>query len=138
MKIRPINLKDANEFVNKHHRHHKGVTGYKFAISCIDDNSEIIGVAICGRPVSRYLDNGETIEVNRLCTLGARNACSLLYSRCCQIAKAMGYKKIITYTLLSENGSSLKASGFVCEGVAGGEIWTGKRNKDNGVPKEKK
>ena len=97
------------------------------------------GVAICGRPVSRYLDDGLTLEINRLCTDGTYNACSILYGACARIAKDMGYKKVITYILKSENGASLKASNFVCEGEAGGEIWTGKRSgRDNGVPHEKK
>ena len=97
------------------------------------------GVAICGRPVSRYLDDGLTLEINRLCTDGTRNACSILYGACARIAKNMGYKRVITYILKSENGASLKASNFICEGEAGGEIWTGKRSgRDNGVPKEKK
>lgn len=97
------------------------------------------GVAICGRPVSRYLDDGQTLEINRLCTDGTYNACSILYGACARIAKDMGYKKVITYILESENGASLKASNFVCEGEAGGEVWTGKRSgRDNGVPKEKK
>ena len=99
----------------------------------------VCGVAICGRPVSRHLDDGETLEVNRLCTDGTYNSCSILYGACAKIAKAMGYRKIITYILMSEPGTSLKASGWICEGEAGGEVWTGKRSgRDNGVPKEKK
>lgn len=136
--IRPSTLKTANEFVQKYHRHHKPTTGHKFSISCYD-GERLCGVAICGRPVSRHLDNGLTLEINRLCTDGTYNACSMLYSACARIAKDMGYRKIITYILQSENGASLKASGFVCEGEAGGEIWTGKRSgRDNGVPHEKK
>lgn len=139
LNIHPITLKDANEFVTKYHRHHKATVGHKFSISCIDENNNIHGVAICGRPVSRYLDDGETLEINRLCTDGTYNACSILYAACAKIAKYMGYHRIITYILKSEIGTSLKASGYTCEGEAGGEIWTGKRSgKDNGVPKEKK
>ena len=95
-------------------------------------------VAICGRPISRYLDNGTTLEITRVCTNGERNACSMLYGACVRAAKALGYKKVITYTLLSENGASLKAANFINDGVAGGEIWTGKRKRNNGVPAEKK
>lgn len=121
-----------------YHRHHKPTVGHKFSISCVD-NERLVGVAICGRPVSRYYDDGRTLEINRLCTDGTKNACSILYGACARIAKNMGYKKIITYILQSENGASLKASNFICEGEAGGEIWTGKRSgRDNGVPKEKK
>lgn len=137
--IEPITLKAANEFVSKYHRHHKPTVGHKFSISCVQDGIVRGGVAICGRPVSRYLDDGLTLEINRLCTDGTRNACSILYGACARIAKNMGYKKVVTYILKSENGASLKASNFICEGEAGGEIWTGKRSgRDNGVPKEKK
>lgn len=137
LEIRPIGLKAANNFVEKYHRHHKATAGHKFSI-CVCSGETIVGVAICGRPVSRYMDDGTVIEINRLCTDGTKNACSMLYGACCRIAKDMGYRKIVTYILQSETGSSLKASNFVCEGEAGGEIWTGSRARDNGVPKEKK
>ena len=136
--IEPITLKAANEFVSQYHRHHKPTVGHKFSICCVQ-NGSIRGVAICGRPVSRHLDDGLTLEINRLCTDGTKNACSILYGACARIAKNMGYKRVITYILQSENGASLKASNFICEGEAGGEMWTGKRSgRDNGVPKEKK
>lgn len=136
--IIPISLREANEYVSNNHRHHKAVAGCKFCIALIDENSHIVGVAICGRPVSRYYDDGLTLEINRLCTTGYKNACSRLYGACTRIAKEMGYKKVITYILESENGSSLKASNFICEGIAGGKIWTGERKRDNGVPRELK
>lgn len=137
LEIRPIGLKTANSFVEKYHRHHKATAGHKFSI-CVCCGETIVGVAICGRPVSRYMDDGTVIEINRLCTDGTKNACSMLYGACCRIAKDMGYRKIITYILQSETGSSLKASNFICEGEAGGGMWTGSRARDNGVPKEKK
>ena len=135
--IRNINLKEANAFINIHHRHHNGTVGCKFAIGLYERN-KLIGVAICGRPVSRHLDNGEICEINRLCTLGDNNACSQLYGACARIARAMGYKKIITYILKSESGASLKASNFICEGEAGGTHWTGVRNRGQVIPHEMK
>ena len=102
------------------------------------NDKSAIGCAVCGRPVSRYLDDGLTCEINRVCTDGTRNACSMLYGACCRAAKAMGYRQIITYTLKSEPGTSFKASNFSNDGVAGGEIWTGTRRRNNGVPQEKK
>ena len=86
-----------------------------------------MGVVIAGRPVSRYLDNGLTLEVNRLCTTGEKNVCSMLYSAAARAAKAMGYRKIITYTLDTEPGTSLRAAGWSCAGPAGGERWPGQR-----------
>ncbi|MCD8390974.1 MAG: hypothetical protein LUD03_03945 [Firmicutes bacterium] len=137
MEIRPITLKAANEFIAQYHRHHNPTVGCKFAISCWDDD-RLVGVAVCGRPVSRHLDDGLTCEVNRLCTDGTRNACSMLYGACCRVAKAMGYRKIITYILQSENGASLKASNFVCDGIAGGTHWTGERDRGQAIPHEMK
>lgn len=125
----PISLKEANEFVTRYHRHHKPVTGHKFSVAAAVDG-RVIGVAIVGRPVSRFLDDGWTLEVNRLCTDGTRNACSFLYSACWRCAKNMGYKKLITYILKEESGASLKANGWKCVGEAGGERWTGKRRPE--------
>ena len=93
--LTPVALATANAFVNSHHRHHKATAGHKFSIGCAKDG-ELVGVAIVGRPVSRYLDNGWTLEVNRLCTTGEKNACSILYAASARAAKAMGYRKIIT------------------------------------------
>lgn len=80
-----------------------------------------------GRPVSRYLDDGLTLEINRCCTDGTKNACTILYGAACRAAKALGYKRIVTYTRETEPGTSLKASNFVCDGKAGGTHWNGQR-----------
>lgn len=137
MDIRPITFKQASEFINQYHRHHRATVGCKFCIGLFD-GEKLVGVAVTGRPVSRYLDDGLTCEINRLCTDGTRNACSMLYGASCRVAKAMGYKRIITYILESENGASLKASNFVCEGIAGKPHWTGKRNRGQSIPHEMK
>ena len=126
LKLTPISLAQANDFVELHHRHHKKARGHKFSIGCSIDG-QLVGVAIVGRPVSRYLDDGSTLEVNRLCTTGEKNACSFLYAAAARAAKAMGYTKIITYILESESGTSLKAAGWICAGLAGGKQWTGAR-----------
>ena len=119
----PIELKDAQNYINKFHRHHQAAHRDKFRIAAMEDG-EIIGVVQVGRPVSRVLDDGHTLEVLRLCTIGEKNVCSFLYSRAARIAKEMGYTKIITYILESEPGTSLRASGWKLEadGV-GGSDW---------------
>lgn len=137
MDIRPVTFRQASDYINQYHRHHRATVGCKFCIG-LYENEKLIGCAVCGRPVSRYLDDGLTCEINRVCTDGTRNACSMLYGACCRTAKAMGYRQIITYTLESESGTSLKASNFLDDGIAGGEIWTGNRKRNNGVPQEKK
>lgn len=124
LKAKLIELKAANEFVAKLHRHHDPVYRDKFRIACTDDEGNIHGVIQAGRPVSRMLDDGNTIEVVRCCTDGTKNACSFLYSRMARIAKEMGYSKIITYILESEDGASLKASGWNYEKDVKGQAWS--------------
>ena len=106
LEVCPITLKEANAFVEQYHRHHKPVVGHKFSIGCTD-GEKIVGVAIVGRPVSRYLDDGWTLEVNRLCTDGTKNACSMLYAAAWRAARAMGYHKLITYILENEKGEEV-------------------------------
>lgn len=137
LKIIPCTLQQAADFVNKYHRHHNASVGCKFCIAVADDK-EVHGVAICGRPVSRYFDDGFTLEILRVCTDGTKNACSMLYGACCRIAKTMGYCDIYTYTLVSEDGASLKASNFGNEGEAGGTHWTGERDRGQDIPNEMK
>lgn len=127
--IVPVSLAEANKFVEEHHRHHKPVVGHKFSIGCAD-GEKIVGVAIVGRPVSRHLDDGWTLEVTRLCTDGTKNACSMLYGAAWRAVRAMGYKRLVTYILESENGASLRAAGWKCVGQAGGLRWTGKRRPE--------
>ena len=122
----PMPLKEANAFVAAYHRHHKPVVGHKFSLGCMKDG-QLVGVAIVGRPVSRYLDDGMTLEVNRLCSTGEKNVCSFLYGAAARAARALGYRKIITYTLDSEPGTTLHAAGWICAGLAGGKEWTGER-----------
>ena len=122
MRIVPIKLSDANDFVARLHRHHKPVVGHKFSIG-LSDNGTLRGVAIVGRPVSRHQDNGETLEVTRCCTDGVANGCSMLYGAARRATFALGYDRLITYTLATENGSSLKASGWKLLGERRGGSW---------------
>lgn len=135
MEIRPINFSSACDFINKNHRHHKATVGCKFCLSLYDDE-KLVGVAVCGRPVSRRLDDGTVCEINRLCTDGTYNACSMLYGACCRVAKEMGYKKIITYILESENGASLKASNFRVMELRAALIGRAKGIRDKTYPKK--
>lgn len=119
----PIELKQANQFVTELHRHHDAVYRDKFRIGALY-NGKLVGVVQVGRPVSRMLDDGKTVEVVRLCTDGTKDVCSFLYSRAARIAKEMGYEKIITYILESESGTSLKAAGWKQEAVTSGGHWS--------------
>tara|TARA_R110002049_G_C8781683_1_gene530835 strand:+ start:53 stop:529 length:477 start_codon:yes stop_codon:yes gene_type:complete len=109
----PLTLSVANNFVTEHHRHNKKCQGHRFSIGCVKDK-ELVGVAICGRPLSRRLDSQFVLEVLRVCIKdpAPKNACSYLYGRAWTIWQAMGGKKILTYTLATESGSSMKAVGW--------------------------
>lgn len=118
----PLELKDANDFVANFHRHHDPVRRDKYRIGCVSGN-KMVGIVQVGRPVSRALCDGETLEVVRLCTDGTKNVCSFLYSAAARVARELGYKKIITYILESESGTSLLASGWTKEADTRGHKW---------------
>ncbi len=125
--ITPCTQDEANTFVKFHHRHAKPlVVGYVFCISVSDDTGQIRGVAIVGRPAARQSWDGWTLEVRRLATDGCANACSALYSASWRAAKALGYKRLITYILNTESGTSLYAAGWKLIGEAGGGSWSRK------------
>ena len=124
MLIVPIELKEANAFIAQFHRHHFPVVGHRFSLGCVKDDGTLIGVAVVGRPVARMSGHPrDVLEVTRLATDGTPNTCSMLYSAAARAAKAMGFMRIQTYILDSELGTSLKASGWVNEGKAGGGQW---------------
>lgn len=108
-----LDLKEAREFVGNFHRHNGAPAGGKFAVGC-SDGIKLVGVAIASRPVARMLDDGETLEVIRCCVLNdaPKGACSFLYARCWGAAKALGYRRLLTYTLQSESGASLRGAGW--------------------------
>ena len=112
LEIVPMTLREANAYVEQHHRHHGPATGQKYSIG-LSDGGKIVG-----------------LEVNRLCTDGTKNACSMLYAAAWRAARAMGYKRLVTYILESENGASLRAAGWKCVGQAGGLRWTGERRPE--------
>jgi hypothetical protein len=123
LELQPITLPEANEFVRLHHRHHKPVVGWKFGIA-VNDGGKVVGVVIVSRPVSRNLDNGTTLEVTRCCTDGTKNAASMLYGASWRAAKALGYKRLITYTLIDESGTTLRAAGWKDLYVSAGGSWS--------------
>ena len=125
MKLRPVPivLREANDFVEQYHRHNKRTQGGRFAIGATTGES-LVGVAIVGRPIARLLDDGYTVEVTRCCVLdeSPKGTCSFLYGRCWRIWQQMGGTRMVTYTLQTESGSSLKGAGWkiVGENVIGG------------------
>ena len=123
MRICPISIREANEYVAKWHRHNRPVRIARFAVA-VRDESKICGVAIVTLPTARLLMDGQTAEIARVATDGTLNACSMLYGACRRAAFALGFSRVITYTLHSESGASLRGAGFfLVKTDAGGKSW---------------
>ena len=139
MTLAPITLRAARAFVDEIHRHHKKPQGGCFAISA-RDGERICGVVIVGRPLARLLQDGYTAEVTRVATDGTKNACSALYGAAWRAARAMGYRRLVTYILDSEPGTTLKASGWREVAKVRPECWnrpSRKRRSSKAVPKRR-
>lgn len=119
----PCSNEAAKTYVDSFHRHHGSSVQARFSIAAADETGMVRGVAMVGRPVARLLDDGWTLEVNRLASDGCPNACSLLYSAARRVAKEMGYRKLITYIREDEPGTSLKASGWKFEEAIRARSW---------------
>lgn len=118
--VRPISFNAAKAFLAAHHRHlRRPVTGWLFGVSLVEDG-EVIALACAGRPAARMLQDGLTLEITRVATLGQPNACSRLYGALRRAGLALGYQRFVTYTRADEPGVSPRAAGFRCEGSAGG------------------
>ena len=124
--IVPATIREAMEFVRRHHRHHAPPRGALFSLAVAqNDLDPVLGVCIVGRPVSRQLADGWTAEVSRLCVLeGVKNAASKLLGASWRAARALGWRRLVTYTLPEEGGASLRGAGWRCVGEAGGGSWS--------------
>jgi hypothetical protein len=118
-----MTLREARAWVSRHHRHHGAPVGGLFAIGA-SLGGTLIGVVIVGRPIARLLDDDFSAEVTRLCTDGSKNACSLLYGAAWRACRAMGYRRLITYILATEPGTSLRTAGFRVVGKTKAESWS--------------
>lgn len=123
LELQPIDFKEASAFIRKHHRHHLPTVSWKFGVA-VNDGTAVTGVLVAGRPVSRHLDDGWTLEVTRCCTDGTKHCASMLYAAAWRAAKALGYRRMITYTLADEPGTSLLAAGWKSLYATAGGSWS--------------
>lgn len=135
----PVSLRQACQYIAENHRHHKPPTGAKFALG-VGSGGHLAGVATVGRPVSRHLDDLTTLEVTRVATDGTANACSMLLGAAVRAARAIGYRRLYSYTLATEPGTSLRAAGFRLDNArAGGGSWSrARRARTDSHPVEAK
>lgn len=120
LEIVPCSIQDAKTIVRRWHRHHAPPASGLFALGVVDEAGTLHGVAIVGRPVARKADDGWTCEVVRVATDGTANACSALYGAAWRAAKALGWRRMITYTLPAEGGASLRGAGWKSSGTSRG------------------
>lgn len=118
----PLTLREANDFIEQHHRHHTKVVGHRFTIGA-QRGGKLVGAIVVGRAVARRTNQSTVAEVTRLVTDGTRNCCSFLYGRAADAAKAMGYTSIQTFTLPEEGGASLRAVGWANVARTAGGKW---------------
>lgn len=124
LSVIPTTLPIANGYVDKWHRHHAAIPpGFAWFSVAVVANDKVCGVAIAGRPTNRNNCDKQTVEVLRLATDGTPNACSALLGACARAAKAIGAWRVITYTLTSETGASLRGAGWTCEKEDTGASW---------------
>jgi hypothetical protein len=113
VEIVPVLLKEATEFVANFHRHNLPPRGGVFSVGA-SDGARLVGVAIVGRPIARSLQDGTTLEVLRCCVVddAPKGTCSALYGACWRAARALGWRRLLTYTLQAEGGASLRGAGW--------------------------
>lgn len=134
----PTTITEAKRFAAEHHRHNKRKpAGARFAVG-VGYGQQLVGVALAGNPVARPLRDGFTIEVTRNCVLGnaPKNAASFLYGCCCRAWRALGGRKVITYTKQSECGASLRAAGFKIEATLKARRADGWANREGRVAQD--
>ena len=131
--LKPCELAEAQAYIAEHHRHHDPPRGHRFSLKAMHDGN-IVGVAVVGRPVGRHQQDGETVEITRLCTDGTPNAVSFLVGACKRAARALGWKRMISYTLTEEYGAAWRASGMVQTGEVAGGAWKHTGYESSGEP----
>lgn len=121
MELVHVELREANAYIERLHRHHKRIQGHRFSIG-VQQQGVLVGVAVVGRPVGGT-HQSDWVEVTRCCTDGTYNACSFLYGAAARAAKALGFLRIQTFILEDELGTSLKATGWTFERLSHPSGW---------------
>ncbi len=115
MIVIPCSLREANDFVVSFHRHNRRTArnGGKFALGVAEAN-ELVAMAIVGNPISATFMDGFTAEVLRTCSKpdAPRNCNSFMYGACWKAWRSFGGRRLVTYTLETESGASLRGAGW--------------------------
>ena len=124
--LRPWSVKKATAlaFVKGTHRRLPNIQGAMWCVS-VRDGSNVVGVALVGWPAQEWTsDECDVLCVTRCAVReGYPNACSMLYGAAWRAARAMGARSMVTYTHIDEPGTSLRAAGWVQDGLTDGGEW---------------
>lgn len=142
LRLRSVTFAEACAFIEAHHRHHPRPQGWKFGIGLEGPDNQLRGVITVGRPVARMIatKDPQALEVTRCCVLpGTPNGASMLYGAAWRTARKLGCKRLITYTLDTEPGISLKAAGWRCVTTSPGGSWSRpRRSRTDKAPTQPK
>jgi hypothetical protein len=131
LKLTAITRTEARAFIARHHRHSKPPSVAVIQVG-VSNGESLVGVGMAGRPLSRLLCDGRTLEILRICSDGTQNVCSMLYGALVRAGKSLGYTRFLTYTLESEIGTSLRASGWKEDGVRSHDSQGWQKQKESG------
>ena len=140
LELRDISLVEAKAFIGEHHRHNAPPVSWRWG-HAVYNGHELIAVAMVGRPVARMIDASKVVEVNRLCVNHELDseltwkACSMLYTAAAKEAERRGFEKVITYTLETEAGTSLRYARWKPEHTTRAQSWNrGARKRTDKAP----
>lgn len=113
LNLSPITIGDARKYVEREHSHHHAPLSALCAVSVVDGGGLIVCVSMLGRPVSRELQAQGCVEVHRVASDGtAPHAASMAIGAIARAAIALGWRRLVSYTLLGEAGTSYRAAGW--------------------------
>lgn len=118
----PLTVKAASRWVGAVHSHLSEPRGALFAAG-VESDDRLLCAGLVGRPSARLLDDGQTAEITRVACDTTPNAASMLLGALRAGALALGYRRVVSYTLLGESGTSYRAAGFVPTSVSDGGDW---------------
>ena len=123
LRLQPVTRDVVRLFVQKHHSHHHRPNTYIAAVG-VSNEVGLVCVAVLEIPRARMLCNGTTAEVSRVASDGStNNAASMACGAISRAALALGYTRLVSYTILGEPGTMYRASNWHPTALSTGGEW---------------
>lgn len=141
IELRPITRDLANDCVRRWHRHHKPVRQRVLSVGAFIEG-EIVGAAIVEPAKAEALSKNGVFEVTRLACRGGGatlnghvdGVASKLLGAAWGAMRAMGCRRMCSYTRLDESGVCYRAAGWVAVAFSKGEAWDHGNKADRWLP----